>query len=296
MKHALGGIAAAVTPSSRETVSMMQQPPPKPPPGAELLQAGGRGGTGNILYYFPREQPPLVLKVYRPRRSRLRECLKNFSERMLEGKRGANAAIRCATEKLNLDLWTREGFEVIPRLERRLPSGITPPALWFRYCDAPLLSEVLADPRRPMSAKLAWVELLGRSLSRRHSRAVALKEPLLVHEHGQIKHFFLQDDHLVAFDLEHGFKPGYPVIKAVARELAGIATSLARADAAAAEAFLRAFVAGYENKSLLRDAVHEATRGGGLIDHIRRWHERRQALARSKTCIMQQVEALLEVG
>ncbi|MCW5551565.1 MAG: hypothetical protein KIS67_05285 [Verrucomicrobiae bacterium] len=265
----------------------------KLPAGAEILQAGGRGGTGNVLYYFPREQPPLVLKVYRPRRSRVREGLKHFSERVLEGKRGATAAIRCATEKLNLVLWEREGFEVIPHFARPLPAGIAMPALWLGYCEAPLLSEALTDARRPMEAKLALVEALGGSLSRRHRRAMELKEPLLVHEHGQIKHFFVVGDRLVAFDLEHGFKPGYPVIKAVARELAGIATSLARANQGAPDAFLRAFVAGYLNKSLLRQAAQEAIHGAGLLGWIRRWQPRGDSSPLGKTRIMERLEAML---
>ena len=45
----------------------------------------------------------VFLKVYRARRSRLREALKDFSERVLEGKRGARATIRCATERINTD-------------------------------------------------------------------------------------------------------------------------------------------------------------------------------------------------
>jgi len=112
---------------------------PPTPAGAEILQAGGRGGTGNVLFVFRSEQPPVVLKVYRTRRSRSNELLKNFSERNLEGKRGATAAIRQATEKLSIDLWSREGFDVVPRVEKPLPAGITLPAFgWFtavsRFC------------------------------------------------------------------------------------------------------------------------------------------------------------------
>jgi len=47
-----------------------------------VLQAGGRGQTGNLLYFFPSEQPPLVLKVYCFRRSRWREFWKDVSERV----------------------------------------------------------------------------------------------------------------------------------------------------------------------------------------------------------------------
>jgi hypothetical protein len=193
---------------------------------------------------------------------------------------------------MNTDLWTREGFDVVQRIERPLPAGITLPALWLAYCAGPILSNVLADPQGPVQTKLPLVEALGRSLSRRHTRAMELNEPLLVHEHGHIKHFFVEGDRLVAFDLEHGFKPGYPVIKAVVRELSGIAHSLARADEAAADQILRAFAAGYANKALLKQAVAEATHGGGLVGSIRRWQERERGSRFGKTRAMERLGEL----
>jgi hypothetical protein len=271
----------------------MQALPPTPE-GAEILQAGGRGGTGNVLYLFRNLQPPLVLKVYLTRRSRLKEFLKNFSERMLEGKRGATAAIRCATEQLNTDLWTREGFDVVQRSERSLPTGFTPPALWLAYCPGPILSEVLADRQRSMEGKLKLVRALGVSVSRRHTRALELNEPLLAHEHGHIKHFFVQGERLIAFDLEHGFKPGYPVLKAVAREISGIACSLVRSDQAAADQLLRAFAAGYANRPVLEQAIAQMTRGGGLIGKLRRWNERKREATLTKTRALERLGELLK--
>ena len=272
----------------------MQGLPPTPPEGAEILQAGGRGGTGNVLYLFRHTKPPLVLKVYRTRRSRLNEFLKNFSERNLEGKLGATAAIRHATEKRSIDLWSREGFDVVQRLERPLPAGLSLPALWLVYCPESVLWEVLRDRHLAVAMKLPLVGELGRSLSRRHTRAVELNEPLLVHEHGQVKHFFVQGDRLIAFDMEHGFKPGYPVVRAVARELSGIVYSLVRTDEAVAGQFLRALAAGYANKTLLRQAVNEVTRGGGLVGSIRRWQERKRVSGHNKTRLMEQLGECLE--
>jgi hypothetical protein len=271
----------------------MRHQPPTPPPGAEVLQAGGRGGTGNFLYLFRNETPPVVLKVYRYRRSRFRECLKDFSERVLEGKRGATAAIRCATEKLSLDLWAREGFDVIQRVERPLPAGVTSPALWLAYYKAANLRDVLADPGRGLEAKLPLCEALGAALSRRHTRAVELQEPLLIHEHGSVNHFFVTGNRLIAFDLEHGFKPGFPLIEAITRELAGVAQSLARTNLAAADRFLSALVAGYTNKNLLKQAIQQSSCGGGLAGNIRRWRERRRDRSYGKTRVMEQLGKLL---
>jgi hypothetical protein len=125
---------------------------------------------------------------------------------------------------------------------------------------------------------------------------VELQEPLLVHEHGQIKHFFVEDDRLVAFDLEHGFKPGYPVIKAVAREISGIAYSLARAEETAAEQFLGAFIAGYTNKALLKQIVAEATRGGRLMGKIQRWRKPKPDSGYDKCRVMERLAELMKPG
>lgn len=270
----------------------MRRPPPSPPPGAEVLQAGGRGGTGNIIYLFRNETPPLLLKVYRWRRSPLREQLKNFSESVLEGKRGATAAIRCETEKLNLDLWAREGFDVVQRVERPLPPSVTGPALWIRYYDATNLAEALADATRDSESKLGLCSQLGTSLSRRHTRAVELNQPLLVHEHGNVKHFLVFEQRLLAFDLEHGYKPGFPMIKAIAAEIAGITQSMARIAATNAGRFLSAFATGYESKQLLRDAVRQVVGGGGLRGVIRRRQERGNSF--SRTSVMRQVGGFIQ--
>jgi len=273
----------------------MRCPPPNLPQGAEILQAGGRGGTGNFLFLFRNETPPLLLKVYRYRRSRPGEFLKDFSERVFEGKRGATAEIRCAVEKLSLDLWTREGFDVVQRVERPLPAGVTDPALWLTYYEAATLGEVLADSSRSVESKLPLCEQLGESLSRRHTRAVELQEPLLIHEHGNVKHFLVAGNRLIAFDLEHGFKPGFPVIEAVTRELSGVAQSMARTDLAVADPFLSAFIAGYKNRNLLKQAIQQAACGGGLVGKIRRWRERSRDSKHGKTRVMERLGQLVGV-
>ncbi|MCL4786889.1 MAG: hypothetical protein KJ070_08880 [Verrucomicrobia bacterium] len=271
----------------------MKQDLPPTPEGAEILQAGGRGGTGNFLYLFPNEQPPVVLKVYRTRRSALNEFLKDFSERHLEGKRGATAATRQATEKLGVDLWTREGLPVVRRVERPIPADFPLPALWFEYCAGPVLWEVLSDRQRTLDTRLTLVEALAQTLSRRHTRAVELNEPLLVHEHGHIKHFFVQGERLLAFDLEHGYRPGYPVIRAVARELSGIACSLVRADQAVADQFLLTLAAGYANRALLERSLAEATHGGGWVGAPQRWFEGKRSSAQSKARVMKRLQESL---
>lgn len=270
----------------------MRRPPPIPPPGAEIIQAGGRGGTGNYIFLFRNETPPLLLKIYRYRRSRLGEFLKHFSERCLEGKRGATANTRYAVEKLNLDLWAHEGFDVVQRVERPAPTAVTDPALWITYYEARNLGEMLADPNLGVESKLPLCEKLGTSLSQRHTRAIELQEPLLIHEHGNVKHFLVVGNRLIAFDLEHAYKPGFPMIEAITRELSGVAQSMARTDLAASDQFLSAFIVGYTNKRLLKQAIQHGANGGGVVGKIRRWRERRRDSYYGKARVMERLGKL----
>jgi hypothetical protein len=231
------------------------------PPGAEILCADGRGGTGNITLVFRGEDPPRVLKIYRIRRSRFREALGGFAHRFIEGKCGVSPAVRCETERLAIALWAREGFAVVPRLDLPPPAEVRAPCNWLAFVAAPTLQDVLADPAIPAAAKAEQVRRLAAECARRHRRALELNEPLLLHERGHVGHVFAEGDRLVFFDLENGFRAGYPPLRAIARELAGTARSILRADPAHAELLLAAFAAGYPDRDLLERAVREGQRG-----------------------------------
>lgn len=153
------------------------------------------------------------------------------------------------------------------------------------------LGDVLADSGRAGRAELPLCQQVGAPLSRQHTRVVESQEPLLIHEHGNVKHFLVLGNRLVAFDLKYGCKPGFPLVEAITRELAGVALSLARSEPAAADHFLSAFVAGYANKRLLKQASQYCC--GGLAGKFRRWHERGRDLNCGKTRVLKQPGRLL---
>jgi hypothetical protein len=263
------------------------------PEGAEILAAGGRGGTGNVLLLFRGGPQPRVLKLYRCRRSRLREALRRFSCRFLERKLGGGAAARCRTERRLLRHWKAEGFDVIACFDDAAPPGVRGPALWLEYCVAPNLRDVVSDPRADGERKRSALRRLGEAMSRRHQRARRNNDPLLVHEHGNINHFFLCGERVVAFDLENAFRPGYPVLEAIGQELAGVARSIERADPGHAAGLLESWVEGYEDRSLLREAALHMLRGRGLGRRLRRWFDTATRPGKSKTAAMEHVQRLI---
>jgi tRNA A-37 threonylcarbamoyl transferase component Bud32 len=265
----------------------------QPPPHAELLQAGGRNQTGNILYLFHDAPGPRVLKLYRTRRSALREFLKDCSSRRLEGKRGATARARAETEQKCLALWNAEGFAAPRVLDLPLPAGVAPPALWMEFCPGVILADALAEPNRGLSEKQDLLRRVGADFAGRHRRALALREPLLIQEHATTRHLIVQPERLVTFDLENGFRPGFPLREALVQELAGFLRPLIRQAGDSADLLLNAFVAGYAERDRLRELTAYAVKGRGWSRRLKRWHDQRRRAVWPKTEVMQRLRQTL---
>ena len=233
------------------------------PPGGEVLCADGRGGTGNLTLVYREPAPPRVLKIYRTRRSALSEALGGLAHRVIEGKRGASAAARCRTERLAIAAWADAGCAVVGRLDLPPPAELAAPSNWLEYVPAPTLQAVLAGTAPAAAAPVDLLRRLGADCAQRHRIALARREPLLVHERALAGHVFVVGARLVWFDLENGFRPDYPLRRALARELAGLARSLLRLAPAPAvgDDWLRALVAGYADRSLLHELVHAGAAG-----------------------------------
>lgn len=243
---------------------------------APVLLQGGRGGRGNVLLLFGRER---VLKLYRPRSFPLRESFGEFWARAVLRKRGFSARSRCQTERQVHDVWQRFGFDVVRRLDLPLPPGIRGPGLWFEYCAAPRLTERLDPPD--------LLVRLAADMDRRHALALALREPRLIHEHGEVGHYFVVDGgRLLAFDFEATFLPGYPLLEAMADEISGVLRSAAQR---AGDAVFDAFRRGYADTRRLRRIVAAGVRGGSFRRRLRRWADRGRRGRYSKVEVLERV-------
>lgn len=265
------------------------------PAGAEVLQDSDAAGRGNALWFF-RAPTPRLLKIYRPRRSLIAEALGEHLTQAFQGVSGVRAEVRRRNELRGLELWAREGFDVVRFFDDPLPAGVTEPALWIEYIDAPLLKTLLRDDAVDWSDKEIWIQRYGACLGARHERAYDRGELGLVHEHGGLIHVFAKDERLIHFDLEGAFCAGTPLREALAQELSTALRSLAKSTPDAFERALQCFVDGYERRALLHEAAHWGAYGKSLRRIAKRWADRRENSSFGKAEVLTRLCDLLARG
>jgi len=264
--------------------------------GARVLAVSRPKGLGNILVLIGDGDDTKVLKLYRERRSRAKEIFSGFSHRIFERKRGATARARCETERLTLDTWERHGFDVFKRLELPLPERFDPPGVWFEYCSGRPLSFLIKDPEVDLDEKLSVLRRLGEMLCRRHRLARDLSEVLLVQDHATLDHVFVSGKRLITYDFEGGFLPDFPVLEALAQEVAVSLRSLAKRSEEHFERLLRVLIEGYGDTTLLHSIAQWGVHNRSYYRRVRRWHDQRRRPLRSKTDGLRLLLSMLETG
>ena len=242
------------------------------------------------------EWPTRVLKIYRRRRSRLREVLGRFSHACIERKRGTHPHERWETERTAIAIWAREGFRVPRILDDAPPVDVDGPSLWLERVDGQTFFWLTHDPKISLGRKQELAARLGRDHSRRHRRARELGEIRLLHEHPTTKHVLVSNDELVTIDHEGGFAADYPLTLAIAFEVAGFLRPLWTGETLCLDAPLpAAYLQGYGDVSLLSDACR-AWFGSEAWQPLRRASDRRRRGDRSKSTIMDEVRDRLRGG
>jgi hypothetical protein len=156
---------------------------------ATLLAAGKRGDGRHFVVRARIGGRDLVVKLYGRKRDAVRDFLRDVGQRLLVGKSGVRAARRAATERRVLALWRREGFDVPELIEDvALPAEIVQPRVVMEYVPGRTLDAFVADRSVALEEKRRVVTRLARELARRHARARALREPLLIQVHASLGH------------------------------------------------------------------------------------------------------------
>lgn len=250
---------------------------------------------GNERHLDESTGTPRLLKIYRRRHSRVRESLAQLSHFAFEGKRGVSPEQRRETELQALTIWNREGFAVPRVLDAPLPPGEV--SLWLEYIRGFRLYDVTHDPLVPQSRKEELSRQLGREHGQRHARALELNEPLLLHEHATTKHVLVSGERLVTIDLEGGYAPGYSVINAIGRELAGFLRSLwpYDLDRCFDSPLTTLYIEGYGDRKLLERAG-KALRVDGPASWFRRASDRKRRPNRGKWEAIRQLRYHLEAS
>jgi hypothetical protein len=233
-------------------------------------------GLGNLSYRVSGPAGTYLLKLYRRRWGRLQELIEPWYSRYVLRRTSGTAEHRFRSERDNLAVWRREGFDVCRSFDLPLPRGIDPPALWLEYVPGRLLLDALADPDMAWGEKAEYLAALSRELGRRHARALATGERRLLQKHGTASHVMLYGSRLITFDLEGAYLPGHALDAALVRELAGYLRSFLHALRDRVDDGIEAFAAAYPEPALLRDALDHRLLGRSVLRRLARYRDRRR--------------------
>lgn len=258
-----------------------------------ILQEPGSDGLGNIIRKYEGPQGTWILKQYRRRWSRWQEFTESIVARWVLGVTGGSSRSRYEAEKRSLEVWSAEGFDVLRRIDAPLPDEIIGSALWLEYCPGRTLTKILIDESVPWSEKCALLERLGGELCRRHGRARALDEPLLVQKHGTTNHVLLFEDRMITIDLEGAYRPGFPLREALTREFSGYLRALAQRLPDRVDDAFRCLIASYEDRDRLRELAEWGVHGKSHYRYFTRRQDRKRRAVHSKTDVLRRLLTLL---
>lgn len=179
--------------------------------------------NGNFLYRVPFRDGWAFLKVYRGSRGPLETLAKSFSNVVSEGQTSYRPRTRLRVERECIALWRRHGFRtfgVHDDVEVVAPG--CPPGLYLllEYVEAPKLIEHMRDAAHSADVRFATWRRFLLEWGRRHERAIAEREPRLVHENGDAKHvMILEDGSFLWFDFEMVYRSSSRVADHVSREI-----------------------------------------------------------------------------
>jgi hypothetical protein len=200
------------------------------PYAARRINVSRRGSGLNATWHLQLPNGhPAILKTYALRRSPAKTALLRLAHRV-EGRTSYSAASRQATERTNLLAWREAGFAVPSVLDfpppgaRRLPL----PSLCMEFVEGPLLSDVLADPKRSAAEKDAIYRRFVAEWGRRHEAAMQTSNRRLIQEHGSFEHVIVTDSGFVTFDLEVSYTALRSMENVVSSEICGYLRSLFR--------------------------------------------------------------------
>jgi hypothetical protein len=177
--------------------------------------------NGNYLYKVPFRGGWAVLKVYYDSRTPLARLQKSVAN-ILGGQTSYQPRARLRVERECLELWRRHGFrvfEVYDDAEVHAPGCPEGGYILLEYVEAPKMVDFIIDDSIPDEERFAVYRRFLKEWSRRHELAIALREPRLVHENGDLKHVFIVGDGFLWFDFEMVYRHGAKVEYYVAHEI-----------------------------------------------------------------------------
>jgi hypothetical protein len=230
--------------------------------GAEVLAFSRRGCGRHRVLRIEHRGEPAVLKLYGLKRSRLGTVLRQFGSRVILGKSSITAAGRRETERETLELWKREGFDVPALRDLVLPEAAGTPQLAMEFVPGPTMAQALSGRDLDLERKRELVTAFADVWSRRHARALELREPRLIFEHPTFDHVIVSDGRLVHFDFEIVIVRGWGLEDLVGREITGFLRSLSKSAGADFPHLLDALAGAYGDRSRLEGVRNDILQYG----------------------------------
>ncbi len=262
-------------------------------PAIEIAAACRQASRGNLMFRVTTESEDLVLKLYRGRRTWFEDATINPLTAWAEQKRGTGPGARYKTESQCLALWAKNGFDVFRTFDRPMPPGVRARGIWMEFLEGHTLVDRLRDETVGWPEKRAQIQRLASELGRRHIAALEQDEILLVQSHPSGKHAFLSGERMVFFDLEGGFRSGFPVGEGLTQEIAGYLRSILKPVPEHQDDALQAFIGGYPSRRLLGDLAAWGIRGRAPYRIFKRFQDERRRATYSKTSVLRLLEAQL---
>ncbi|MFO7536022.1 MAG: hypothetical protein R6X19_10155 [Kiritimatiellia bacterium] len=176
--------------------------------------------NGNYLYKVPFRNGRAVLKVYYGSRSVPSCMLKSFDNVVMNGQTSYMPKTRLKNEQASMKIWREAGIRVFNIYDNVEVEGLPPGGYaLYEYVPGRNFHKYLPDESVPLEERLRWYRIFLEQWHRRHALACRTRNPMLIHENGDIKHVMLHNNELYWFDFEMVFRSGAHIEDLVAREL-----------------------------------------------------------------------------
>ncbi len=176
--------------------------------------------NGNYLYKIPFHGGWAVLKVYYGSRSMVGCFTKSLDNVVMNGQTSYMPKTRLKNEQASIKLWRQAGLRVFDIYENVEVEGLPPGGYaLYEYVPGRNFHKYLPDESVPLEERLRWYRIFLEQWHRRHALACQTRNPMLIHENGDIKHVMLHNNELYWFDFEMVFRSGAHIEDLVAREL-----------------------------------------------------------------------------
>jgi hypothetical protein len=234
--------------------------------------------NGNYLYKVPFRGGWAVLKLYYGSRSLARYVTTTLGNVLVCNQTSFMPKARLRTERKCLELWREAGFRVFETYDDVVVEGLREGGYaLYEYVDAPRFVNYFADESVPLEERLAtWRRFLP-EWHRRHALALERREPMFVHENGDMKHVMIvEDGRFLFFDFEMCFRSRRRVREFVGREILAYLKSLGKVVGPELwPEFIRETLEHYPDPALLEYTYEFAFRNRNPVLQAARWIDRK---------------------